>query len=232
MALPSISTPEFQTVIPSTSETISYRPFLVKEEKILLMALEGGDENEITNAVIKILDNCILSDVGIKSLATFDIEFLFMKLRGKSVGEIINLNVVHPDNTDCKHSTEVNINLDEVEVQGEISDGKIMLTDEVGVKMKYPTMDQVVGTKLTNSSEMFELICGCVEFIYDQENVYQDFTKKELMDWLETLNQSQFKLISDFFEGMPKLSHNIEWTCKECGKEDSVLVEGLQSFFI
>ena len=196
------------------------------------MALEGGDENEITNSVIKILDNCILSDVEIKSLATFDIEFLFMKLRGKSVGEVINLNVVHPDNTDCKHSTEVNINLDEVEVQGEISDGKIMLTDQVGVKMKYPTMDQVVGTKLTNSSEMFDLICGCIEFIYDQENVYQDFTQQELMDWLETLNQSQFKLISDFFEGMPKLSHKIEWTCGECGKEDSVLVEGLQSFFI
>lgn len=231
MALPSISTPEFQTVIPSTKETITYRPFLVKEEKILLMAMEGGDENEITNAVIKILNNCILSDTEIKSLATFDIEFLFMKLRGKSVGEVINLNVVHPDNSDCKHSTEVNINLDRVQVQGEISDGKIMLTDEVGVKMRYPTMDQVVGTKLTNSSEMFDLICGCIEFIYDQENVYQDFTQQELMDWLETLNQSQFKLISDFFEGMPKLSHKIEWTCEQCGKEDSVLVEGLQSFF-
>lgn len=230
MALPSIATPEFQTVIPSTKETIAYRPFLVKEEKILLMAMEGGDEKEITNAVIKILGNCILSDVDVNKLATFDVEFLFLKLRGKSVGEVITLRVGHRD-SECTHQQEVSLNIDDIEVQGEISDGKIMLTDDVGVKMKYPKLEQVNGMKLDNADDMFKMIVSCVDFIFDAENVYNEFTEQEIMDWLETLNQKQFKSISDFFEGMPKLSTTVEWTCKECGEKDSIIVEGLQSFF-
>lgn len=227
MALPSISTPEFKTQIPSTGEQIRYRPFLVKEEKILLIAMEGGDQNEITEAVMKILDNCIIGDVDIKNLATFDIEYLFLKLRGKSVGEVITLQVMHPENEECKHATEVQVNIDTIDVKGTIAEGKIMLTDDVGVKMKYPSMNTV----LDGTDDTFEVIANCIDFIFDQDNVYNEFSDKELMDWIESLNQAQFKKISDFFEGMPKLSTEIEWTCSKCGREDSIKLEGLQSFF-
>ena len=231
MALPSIATPEFKTTIPSTGEEIVYRPFLVKEEKLLLMAMEGNDEGEITDAVMKILSNCVLSDINVDKLATFDVEYLFLKLRGKSVGEVIELKVSHVKDTECQHHSDVSVNLDDVTVQGEIGDGKIMLTDTVGVKMKYPTMGQVNGMSLTNADDMFKMIISCIDFIFDKENVYNEFTDDEIMSWIETLNQSQFKKISDFFEEMPKLSTTSEWTCEKCGEKDSIKVEGLQSFF-
>lgn len=227
MALPSISTPEFSTQIPSTGEKIKYRPFLVKEEKLLLIAMEGGDQNEITESVVKILENCIISDIDVKNLATFDIEYLFLKLRGKSVGEVITLQVMHPQNEECKHSTDVQVNIDDINVTGNISEGKIMLTDGVGVKMKYPSM----STVLDGTEDTFDVIASCIDFIFDQDNVYNEFTDKELMDWIESLNQAQFKKISDFFEDMPKLSTEIEWKCEKCGKDDSIKLEGLQSFF-
>jgi hypothetical protein len=232
MALPNIATPEFKTSIPSTGEEIVYRPFLVKEEKLLLMAMEGNDESEITSAVMKILDNCILSDVDMNTLATFDIEYLFLKLRSKSVGEVIELKVAHVIETDCKHTTDVNVNVDDITVVGEISDGKIMLTDDVGVKMSYPTLGQINNLALTNTEDLFKLIISCIDFIFDADDVYNEFKEDELMSWLETLNQSQFKKISDFFENMPKLSTTVDWTCEKCGEKDSIKIEGLQSFFI
>ena len=231
MALPSISTPEFQTKVPSTGETITYRPFLVKEEKILLMAMEGGDENEITRSVLKILENCIISNIDMNSLATFDIEYLFLQLRGKSVGEVITLQVMHPNNDECKHATEVQVNLDDINVKGDISDGKIMLTDDVGVKMKYPSINHVTGMDISESKDMFTMVASCIDFIYDSENVYNEFTKEEIIEWIEGLNQAQFKNISEFFESMPRLSTKVEWTCSKCNKKDDILLEGLQSFF-
>ena len=231
MALPSIATPEFITTIPSTGQEIRYRPFLVKEEKILLMALEGKDQKEITNAIVRLLDSCILDEVDVSKLATFDIEYLFIQLRGKSVGEVVELTLSHTE-SECKHRTKYNINLDEIKVQGDIKDGKVMITDEIGVKMRYPTIVGASGVSLDNTNGVFELISGCIEFIFDQENVYADFTPKEMEDWLGHLNQSQFKKISDFFEGMPSLKYNLKWKCESCGEEDELQLEGLQSFFI
>lgn len=231
MALPSISTPEFITKIPSTGQEIKYRPFLVKEEKILLMALEGGDQKEITRSIITLLKNCILVDVDVEKLATFDVEFLFLKLRGKSVGEVVELTVAHTE-SECPHRSDVSINLDAIEVNGEIQDGKVQITDEIGVKLHYPTIDSTLGVDADNADSMFGMIIDCIDYIYDQEEVYNEFTKDELKDWVDQLNQSQFKKITDFFQDMPKLSHKVDWKCEKCGEEDSIELEGLQSFFM
>jgi hypothetical protein len=232
MALPSISTPEFTTQIPSTGETIKYRPFLVKEEKILLMALEGNDNAEINDAVQRILNSCIIDDIDTNNLSTFDIEYLFLQLRGKSVGEVIELTVTHPKG-DCTHKTEIAINVDEIQLVNADNEKKIMLTDDVGVMMKYPTMKETLSvSSVENETDtMFKLISMSVDYVFDMENVYNDFTEKEIEDWINTLNQSQFKKIVEFFQNMPKLEYDIEWTCESCGKKDEVKLEGLQSFF-
>jgi hypothetical protein len=230
MALPSLSVPEFFANIPSTGEEIKYRPFLVKEEKILLMALEGRDQKEISESIVKLLESCILTKIDIKKLATFDIEYLFLKLRGKSVGEIIEIKATH-ENSECKEVTPVVVNLDDITVKGEMNEGKIMITDKIGVKMRYPGMKDVINVNTADKSSMFNLVSKCVEYIFDENEVYNEFTEKEIVEWIEKLNQSQFKKISEFFENIPKLSHEIKWKCKACGKEDKMLVEGLQSFF-
>lgn len=232
MALPSIATPEFSTTIPSTGEEITYRPFLVKEEKILLMALEGGDQKEITRSIIVLLKNCILTEnIAVEKLATFDIEYLFLKLRGKSVGEVVELKIGHQEG-ECNHQSDVSINLDEIKVTGEVQDGKIMITDDIGVKLHYPTIDGTLTVDTDNADSMFGLVTDCIEYIYDSNEVYNDFTQQELQNWVDQLNQAQFKKITDFFQSMPSLSHKVEWKCKKCGEQDSILLEGLQSFFM
>jgi predicted ATPase len=233
MSLPSLSVPEFQTKVPSTGEIIKYRPFLVKEEKILLMAMEGRDVNEITNAVLNLLENCILSDIDVGSLATFDIEYLFLKLRGKSVGETIEVKVSHEDKSECQSRTDITISLEDIQVVGDIADGKIMLTDDIGVKLTYPTFSTLrsANDMMTDQETAFDIMVSCIEFVFDNDNVYSDFTQQELKDWVEGLNQTQFKQITDFFDGIPKLSHEVEWKCKDCGQTETVKLEGLQSFF-
>lgn len=230
MALPALSSPEFITEIPSTKAKIKFRPFLVREEKILYMALEGGDSTEIQNATVKVLNDCILTpDVDVSNLATFDVEHLFLQLRGKSVGENIDIVLRHQD-SDCKETVNVSINLDDIKVIGEISDGKIMLTDDIGIKMKYPRAGDI--TKLqTSEINIFNSIAYLVDFIYDKENVYNDYSIEEIAEWLEQLNQKQFQLITDFMNNMPKLSHTVEWTCNVCGEKETIVLEGLQSFF-
>jgi hypothetical protein len=228
--LPKISTPEFSTKIPSSGQKINFRPFLVKEEKILLMALEGGDDKEIERAIKKLLKECILDQIDVEKLATFDVEFLFLKLRAKSVGEVIELVVSHPEG-DCTHKTAVKVNIDDIKVSDVVSDGKIQLTDGIGVKMRYPSLSDVTGMDGDNPADIFELIENCVEFVYDQTEVYSDFSKKELNEWIEGLNQEQFKKIAEFFSKQPRLEHKIKWTCKECGKEDEIVIRGLQNFF-
>src|SRR6056300_541213 len=180
MALPSISTPEFTTQIPSTGEKIKYRPFLVKEEKILLIALEGNDQQEITTAILNILNSCILSEVDVNKLSTFDVEYLFLNLRGKSVGEVIEARMGHTDG-DCKKLTDVQIKIDDIEIVNEISDGKIMLTDDVGIKMRYPTVHDVAKLDMKNSDDTFGLIAQCIEYIYDNDNVYSEFSEQEIV---------------------------------------------------
>jgi hypothetical protein len=231
MALPALASPEFMTEIPSTKQQIKFRPFLVREEKILYMALEGQDAKEIENAIVTILSNCILDTIDINKLTLFDIEYLFLQLRGKSVGEKVELMLSHSDeNNECQHKTKLEVDLDSIKIQGEVSDGKLMLDDKIGVKVRYPYINDasLVGK---NESDVFGTLSIFVEYVFDKDNVYNDFTKEEINDWLESLNQNQFRKLIEFFENVPKLAHDVEWTCPECKQKDSIKLEGLQSFF-
>ena len=234
MALPLLNTPEFETIIPSSNQRIKFRPFLVKEEKVLFMALQGGDTRGMTNAVQNIIGACVLSDnFDASKLAMYDIEYLFLKLRGKSVGEQIDLKVRHVD-SECKHATEVHINIDEVNVEfPETYNDKIQLTDQVGIQMRPPGIRQTSGASESDMSfdSVIDLICDCVVCIYDHDNVYDSFTKDEIVQFIEGLNQQQFAKIQQFFTEIPKLKHKIEWKCPKCGQDDQVTVEGLNNFF-
>jgi hypothetical protein len=230
MPLPSISLPTFKAVIPSTGKEISYRPFLVKEEKILLMALEGKDKKEIRIAIEEILKSCILDEVEVGKLPTFDIEYLFLMLRAKSVGEVVTFKLGHGEGSECKHKTEIAVDLNEIEVQGKISDGKIMITDKIGVVMHYPTISitELIDGGVTHT---FNIIADCIDVVFDENEVYEDFTTDEIIDWLGNLDKHQFSKITDFFADIPKLKHKIEWICEKCGEKDSVEIEGLYNFF-
>jgi hypothetical protein len=235
MALPQIATPEFETVVPSTKETITFRPFLVKEEKILYMALEGGEQNDIYNAVTKTLENCIISDCNIKKLSSFDVEYLFLQLRGKSVGEVITLKLKHPqEDSDCDHAEEIEIDIDSVKMKEDPRHNKIVqLNENLGIQFRYPTMSDVltIGEGKNDLTNTFDLIASCVDNVFDADNVYDDFTKEEIIEFIENLSKPQFEKASVFFESMPKLQHDLEWTCSECKKEEKISLEGLQSFF-
>ncbi len=235
MALPQIATPEFETVVPSTKETIKFRPFLVKEEKILYMALEGGEQNDIYSAVKKILENCILSECNINKLSAFDVEYLFLQLRGKSVGEVITLKLRHPqEDSDCDHAEEVEIDIDSIKMKEDPRHNKVVKLDEnLGIQFRYPTMNDVikVGEGKNELTNTFDLIASCVDNVFDADNVYDDFTKEEIMSFIENLSKAQFEKASVFFDSMPKLQHEIEWTCSKCGKKEKITLEGLQSFF-
>ena len=233
MSLPQLVSPEFTTEIPSTKQKIKFRPFLVKEEKILLMASEGNDPAEMQRAVKSILSNCILTKIDVSNLATFDLEYLFLKLRGKSVGEEIELLMKHSSKSDCKHQTTVKMNLDDIKIVGKVSDGKIMLDDKIGVKLKYPTFDEVakMSENQSNTEIIYKTMAMLIEYVYTEEEVYNDFTDEEMEEWITKLNQKQFAKITDFLADMPKLSQKVEWTCSKCGEKDTVVLEGLQAFF-
>ena len=234
MALPSLNTPEFETVIPSIKEPIKFRPFLVKEEKILYMALESQDAKETKDAILRVLETCIKTPgIEVNKLTTYDVEFLFLKLRAKSVGEIIKVQVKHPD-SECEHSTEVEINLDDIEIHYNPDHvDKIDLGNDIGIKMSMPDLSTVleIGGADLDIDSLFKLMINSIDFVYDQENVYEDFTEKEIQDFLESLTQEQFAKVQNFFETAPKLYYDVSWKCEACGQPDTVRLEGLQSFF-
>jgi hypothetical protein len=237
MALPLLNTPEFETIIPSSKQRIKFRPFLVKEEKILFMALQGGDTREMTNAVQNIIGTCVLSeDFEVANLAMYDIEYLFLKLRGKSVGETIDLRVKHTnDDSECKHVSDVSINIDDINVEfPEDYNNKIQLTESVGIKLKHPGIKHsaLLQDSGLDFNTVLQLIGECVDCIYDNDNVYDTYTSDEIIQFIEGLNQQQFAKVQKFFSDMPKLTHTITWTCPKCGEEDSIVVEGLNSFFM
>lgn len=234
--LPKITVPTFEATIPSTKQKITYRPFLVKEEKILLMAMEGKDNREIVKSVSKILKDCINEDIDPTKLAFFDVEYLFLKLRGKSVGEAIDLKIKHLDDSECKHATEVSVDIDSIEV--EIKDDHnqvIKFDDNLGIKMKYPTIeniDSVNENLATNDVDrLFALITSSVDNVFTSETVYDSFTKKEVEEFIEQLNQNQFGKIIDFFQNLPRIKKEVKYTCPKCKKDESIMLEGLSSFF-
>jgi hypothetical protein len=232
MALPVMAVPTFKTKVPSTGKQIEYRPFLMKEEKILLMAMEGGDAAEMAAAMKRTLESCIMTEIDIESLATFDLEYLFLQLRGKSVGEVIEISVGHTGETECQHRTEVKINIDDIKVSGVKKDKTISITDEIGVKVRYPSMNDALKLDSDDGDAPLKLIASCIDVVYDKENVYDEFTEDEMIEWLERLNKKQFDSVVKFFENIPKLSYKVEWTCPECKQKDSFVLEGMADFFI
>ena len=238
MPLPKIATPTYELVLPSTEETIQYRPFLVKEEKLLVIALESEDNKQITTAIKAVLKNCVLTKgIKVEQLPTFDIEFLFLNIRGKSVGEQLEVNIVCPD--DETTQVTVDIDLDDIEVERNDDHTKqIKLDENLMMEMKYPSLDQFIKNNFdfNESNQMdqsFQLIASCIDKIYNEEEVWAtaDCTKKEVNDFLEQMNSGQFKLIETFFETMPKLSHTISVTNPKTKVESDVVLEGLASFF-
>jgi hypothetical protein len=238
MPLPKIATPTYELELPSTGETIQYRPFLVKEEKLLVIALESEDTKQITNAIKSVIKNCIVTkNVKVESLPTFDIEYLFLNIRGKSVGEELEVNVVCPD--DGETNVTVTINLDDIKIQkDEQHSNKIKVDTSIMMEMKYPSLEQFIKNNFDFNDQnamdqSFELIASCIDKIFTEDEVWSasDVTKKELNDFLEQMNSSQFKQIEKFFETMPKLSHTVKVKNPVTQIESEVVLEGLASFF-
>ena len=238
MPLPKINTPTYELTLPSNNKKIKYRPFLVREEKILIMALETENSEDISNAVVDILSECILTKgVDVTKLATFDIEYLFLNVRSKSVGETVEVNIVCPD--DNKTSVQMEINIDSIKVQKTRGHKSIVkLDDQYSMKLKYPSLDEFINSNFESSEESavnksLNMITSCIEMIYDEEESWSasDSTKQELEEFIEQLNSKQFKSIEKFFETMPKLSHKVKVTNPTTEVESEVVLEGLASFF-
>jgi hypothetical protein len=238
MPLPTIATPTYELELPSNGKKISYRPFLVKEEKLLVLALESEDVKEISNAIKAVLKNCILTKgIKVESLPTFDIEYLFLNIRGKSVGEEVEVNIIAPD--DGETSIPITIAIDEIKViKSKDHSNKVKLDDSLMMELKYPSLDQFIKNNFdfgrdVNIDQSFELIASCVDKIYNEEEVWSasDVTKKELVDFLEQMNSVQFKEVEKFFTTMPKLSHKITVKNPKTEVESDVVLEGLSSFF-
>ena len=242
MPLPIVATPTYELTLPSNKKQIKYRPFLVKEEKILILAMESGDSKDINNAVKTVLKDCILTrGIKIETLPSFDIEYLFLNIRAKSVGESVDLIITCPD--DGETQVDVAVNIDEIQVlipEGHSSEIKI--DDSITVKMKYPSLQEFIDnnfdfTKPTNSEETinksFDVVASCVDMVYTQDDSWSagDLTRKELVEWLQTFDANQFKGIEKFFDTMPKLSHTLTVKNPKTGIDNEIVLEGLSSFF-
>jgi len=250
MGLPTIAVPQYTLKVPSSGKEIKYRPFLVKEEKILLIAMESENQQQIINATKTIIENCVYGDINVDNMPTFDLEYMFLQLRGKAKGEAIDLNYKCPK---CESEIPVVINIETINVIKQ--DGhtdNIKLTDGLGVMMKYPNIQLQLDLEQQDENQskidtLFQTIIKCIDCIYDSENTYpaKDHTEKELIDFVESLTDNQFQKISNFFDTMPRLKHEIELNCtnkikgkgkgkenKICGYKEPVVLEGLASFFV
>ena len=237
MALPKLNVPVYEAILPSTEKVIKYRPFLVKEEKLLLTAQESG-EDAVLPAVKQIIKNCVQGEIDVDSMPIFDIEYLFLRLRAKSIGEEVTLGLKPwgcPQNNGelCKFTTEVTINLEEIECKkGKKHSSKIMLDDNVGLMMKYPDLSQV-GIKGSETEMGMKVIRSCINMIFTKEETHEkdSFTDKELDEFIDSLNSKQMENINNFFETMPTIKHTAKYTCKTCNEEKETTIQGLQSFF-
>ena len=241
MPLPKIATPSYELELPSTGKTIQYRPFLVKEEKLLVIALESEDTKQITNAIKAVIKSCVLTKgVKVEALPTFDIEFLFLNIRGKSVGENIDLKLVCPD--DEKTEVSVSINLDDIKVQKlEGHTKQIKLDDNLMMELKYPSLNEFIKNNFDPNDksknpmdQSFDLIGSCIDKIYNEDEVWvaDDCSKKEINEFLDSMNSNQCKEVEKFFETMPKLSHTVKVYNPTTKVESDVVLEGLASFFV
>jgi len=241
MPLPKISTPTYELVLPSTGKTIKYRPFLVKEEKILILALESQSTKEITNAIKQVLKDCILTKgIKVEELPTFDIEYIFLNVRGKSVGESLDLIITCSD--DGETEVPVTVFIDQIQVEKDPEHSTdIHLDAELVLRMKYPSLDQFIKTNFdfsadqssSNIERSLEIIASCIDVVFTSDESWSaaDCSKKELTDWIETLDSNQFKKVEKFFDTMPRLSHTVKVTNPKTKVESEVTLEGLTSFF-
>ena len=230
-----LNTAKYEVELPISKKKVEYRPYLVKEEKQLMVAIESQDPSMIMKTVQDIIEACTFGEVKAKNLPTAELELLFLKLRSKSVGETSKIGYKC---THCGQSNELVVNLEEVTIDsGEVKPNKIMITDTVGVKLKYPTTDEV--TRIMNSGDktdvknIFLLITSCIESIFDEENVYdtRNLEKKDIEEFVESLNSKQFEKIKEFFEAIPKLRKDVSFDCEKCGTHNELVLEGLQNFF-
>ena len=237
MTLPKLNVPVYEAILPSTEKVIKYRPFLVKEEKLLLTAQESG-EDAVLPAVKQIIKNCVQGELDVDNMPIFDIEYLFLRLRAKSVGEEVTLGLKpwgcpQNDGKLCKFTTEVSINLEEIECKKDKKhSSKIMLDDNIGIMMKYPDISQI-GIKGSEVEMGMKVIKSCINMIFTKEETYErdSFTDKELDEFIDSLNSKQMEKINNFFETMPTIKHTAKYTCKTCGEEKETTIQGLQSFF-
>ena len=238
MPLPKVSTPTYELALPSSGKKIKYRPFLVREEKTLIMALESEDSKQITNSVIDILNACILTKgIDITKLATFDIEYLFLNVRSKSVGETIDVLITCPDDNTTKVETKIDIDTIKIKKDRKHKD-IIKIDDNISIKFKYPSMDSFIENNFESNEKSevrntLDMITSCMDVIFNEEESWNasESTKKELEDFIDQLNTKQFKQIEDFFSTMPKLTHSIKVKNPNTGVESSVILEGLAAFF-
>tara|TARA_B110000503_G_scaffold142212_1_gene238271 strand:+ start:280 stop:981 length:702 start_codon:yes stop_codon:yes gene_type:complete len=232
MALPIISVPKYSVTIPSTGISVVYRPYLVKEEKILMIAMESEDQTQILGAVKEIIAACTFDKVKTESLALFDLEYIFLKLRSKSVGEVSKIGLKCKE---CETSNEILIDLDTIEVQGlDNINYTIMVNDNIGMKLRYPTVkDASILSKYTGVEAAMKTMIACIENIFDENKVYpaKDSTPKELEQFIDSLNSEQFKKLQVFFERMPVLSHKVGYTCSKCSTVNELVIKGLANFF-
>jgi hypothetical protein len=242
--LPKLDVPIYETHLISNGQSVRYRPFLVKEQKLFLMAAESDDPKETINAIKQVLRNCVLDEIDIDNMATFDIEYLFLQLRARSVGEIVNLkfncnNTIFEKDEEKKCGNLVNIDVNVLDIEptkNENHSNKIQITDKIGVVLKYPTFSSVdiAGLDTQDMEQILNVIVSCIDFIYDDEQVYyaKDTKKEELLDFVESMKQSDLEKISSFFNSLPKIRKDIHFHCKKCGYEEDITLEGVQSFFV
>jgi|13_taG_2_1085334.scaffolds.fasta_scaffold01271_6 hypothetical protein len=233
MALPKLATATYELTLPSTGKKIGYRPFLVKEEKILLTAQGTGEDADMLRAVEQIIENCTFGELKVGELPFFDIEYVFIKLRSKSIGEVATVKLLCPD--DNKTRVDVDINLDDVECVRDVSHtSDIKLTDEIGMTLEYPRISSIAEmTKVSDSEAGFSIVKKCITQIYDKENVYakSDMDSKELDEFVDSLSHKQFEKVQEFFDTMPKVKHAVKVKNPNTGVESEVVIEGMQNFF-
>lgn len=234
MALPMTNSPEFFTTIPSTGQEIRYRPFTVKEQKILLFAVQSNDVKDVVHSIEQILHSCIIDKVDIDSLASFDIEYLFLQIRGKSIGEFLEFKLKHGESNECKHVTDFALNLDDVKINvPEDLSNIVMLTDVLGVTLSYPTLKNIEEyvSVFTDIDAMIKYLTNNIINVFDAENVYDNFSKQEIEDFINQLTTSQFDKIIEWYNALPTLTHTITYTCQACGQEETIVLEGIRDFF-
>lgn len=226
--------PKYKMIVPSSKKEVTFRPFLVKEEKILLMALESDDQKQILNTVIDTIKACVVEDVDATKLATFDIEYMFLKIRAKSVGETSNI-VMKCD--ECQSDNDVAINIDSVEIEVPNISNIIELDDQISLEMKWPSFEGIVKDDIlsseSNVDQIFGLIRSSIDAIQTSEERFsaKDQTIQELDTFVESMNNQQFTKVREYVEKMPKLAHNVAFSCKKCNHENNTVIEGMQSFF-